>query len=105
MNKDDKKLSYRIALGQERIPAEYFDRYIEGYDRQLAYELFKNIKPGGIYTVEVRQYKNPEDLTVSVIYGKVKPITYKPIYPKRLGFINRLKVLFTGNVPFHVGRE
>lgn len=104
----EKKLGYKVSM-REGLPEEYYHMNIEGNDRQLAYELFKELKSGETYTVSI-QVKNDFEKyehirTVNLYLGKVTPMIYKPIFPKKLSFWNRLKVFFTGDVPFQIGSE
>lgn len=104
----EKQLGYKVSL-RNGLPEEYYSMNIEGNDRQLAYELFKELKDGEIHTVELRtktDFDNYEQVRMVRLYvGKVTPVTYKPIFPKRLTFWKRIKVLFTGEVSFEIGYD
>ena len=94
---DENKLSYRVFKKKD-MPEDHFNHYVDGYDRQLGYELLKQLKIGEFYTVRITNTEDDGEKIVSLEIGRVTPIFYKPTYPKKLTLAQRLRVLVTGDV-------
>lgn len=89
------------AAKDPRIPDEYYERITEKRERDLAYELFKKIDDGNWYSVNVRRdvfVRDFEIMTTGIRIGRIEVVP-PIVFPKRLGFIDRLRVLFTGYAP------
>jgi hypothetical protein len=106
---DDKKLSFEIVRPRGMTP-EQFRHVQEKYERDLGYELFRAVGDGRFYTVRVERDSEPythaglpgqtlgEVVRVSLLIGKVEVRQFKPYTLRKLSFVQRLRVLFTGLV-------
>ena len=91
------------------MPADYFQQTLEGYEREMGYELFRNLHVGKIYSVEVLRtseldgFEGVEYVRVSLHINEAD-VRHLALLPKarRLGLAERLRVLFTGRVPLEI---
>jgi hypothetical protein len=92
------------------MSADHFQHVIEGYEREMGYELFRNLRVGKIYSAEVRRtsqldgLEGVERVRVSLHVGEAD-VRHLALLPKarRLGLVERLRVLFTGWMPLEIG--
>ena len=95
--------SYSVRF-PNNLSREYCDKELEYRDRQLAYEVFKAVSDGKFHSVRLHRDMRGDNIETehraTMEIGGIEVKQYTPKYPKRLGFWERLKVLFTGDVPF-----
>jgi hypothetical protein len=106
---DGRRLNFEIVRPRG-VEQEQFKYVQEKYERDLGYELLRAIGDGGVYSVKVDRESEPythaglpgqvmgEVVRVSLWIGKVEVRQFKPYILRKLNFMQRLRVLFTGLV-------
>ena len=100
---DKQKLGFKIACPLGMPPAQL--EYLQvKYEKELGYKLIQEISNGDVYSVQLKrdtwQNEEMESMDVSLWLGRVQRVNVPPMKaPKRLGFMSRLHVLFTGWIP------
>lgn len=102
------------------IRDEYFEEERKHAEHKLAIELWERLKTEEFYTIKITRtspyqfyLREPLDIPegvpdfyeTSVYIGKVKPLQMKLNTPKKLSFMERLRVLFTGKIPYRIEIE
>lgn len=109
-----------LSIGIEKspfVPWDYFVHARKSREYKLAVELFEKISTGEFFTVRIVRQKEPDFYdwelhdgerwvyNTSVYLGKVIPIRYEWKPPKKLNWKERLRILFTGEVPLALREE
>ena len=97
------RFSYNVRF-PNNLSCEYCDKELEYRDIQLAYEVFKAVSDGNFHSVRLHRDMRGDNIETehraTMEIAGMKIVQYHPVYPKRLSFWERVKVLFTGDVPF-----
>lgn len=85
------------------LPREYVQNQIERMSHPMIRKVIDSLMDGEWYTIRMIRQAVPRDeydeYSVDMYLGKVQPIHYAWKPPKKLNWKERLRVLFTGEVP------
>lgn len=95
-----------VQLGSYVVPPrgspEFRERYIEYKERELAWEMYNVIKSAGqacVVATEQEEHELTGGRQFTIRVGAAPIINLEFDFPKKLGLKDRIRVLFTGEVP------